>query len=535
MKKMNISSASLILGITLYFSTILNLSFWRYIAQNIQIDSAMMLIFAFSLGIFIFVPLYVLFNLLFYPYVGKFITTILLIGSAATNYFMFADGIYIDSDMVRNVMETNSRETMEHLSSSFWLYVLITGFIPAVLLMLVRVNYQPAAAETKQRLKYTGCLLLLTLFIGGICYKEYAVVGRNHNKITKLVNTINYTYSFVRYCKKKAETNRTFAILDAAPKMNSSDRKKLLVLFIGETARAQNFSLNGYEKETNPLLKQQDIIYFPDVSSCGTMTAVSLPCMFSAYNRRNFDTDDAAYTQNLLDIMQTAGYNIEWIDNDNGCKGVCNRVSTENVFSQCKNGICYDEVLLQKLQEKIKNIKQNTVLVLHMIGSHGPAYYERYPEKFARFQPDCRTSDIQSCSKEQIVNTYNNTILYSDYVLASAIDILKNNADKHRDDSLVYISDHGESLGENNTYLHGLPYALAPATQTQVPMLFRLSPNMKKEINSQCLQQKTALSHSQDNFFHTVLGMAEVQSSVYNPNMDITADCRQNALASNNN
>ena len=229
--------------------------------------------------------------------------------------------------------------------------------------------------------------------------------------------------------------------------------------------------------------------------------------------------------------MQTAGYKIEWIDNDNGCKGVCNRVPTENVFSKCEGGICYDDVLLKKLAQKVKNLKQNTVLVLHMIGSHGPAYYERYPQKFARFQPDCRTSDIQSCSKEEIVNTYNNTILYSDYIISSAIDILKKNQSSQRDDSLIYISDHGESLGENNTYLHGLPYAFAPETQKQVPMLFWFSKNTKKEINSQCLQAKSFEPHSQDNFFHTVLGLAEVHTTLYKPEMDITSDCRKSALA----
>lgn len=283
MKRIDIKSTTLICIVSLYFATVLNLSFWRYIIQNIQIDSPMMLIFAFSLGIFIFVPLYALFNLLLCPYVGKLTTTILLLGSAAANYYMFADGIYIDSDMVRNVMETNPRETAEHMSYSFWIYVLFTGAVPAALLQLCHIQYQPAAAEIKQRLKYVGCGLLAVLLLGGLCYKEYAVVGRNHNKVTKIVNTINYTYSFMRYCKKKAEINREFAVLDAAPKMKASSRKKLLVLFIGETARAQNFSLNGYEKETNPLLKKQDIVYFSDVTSCGTITAVSLPCMFSAY------------------------------------------------------------------------------------------------------------------------------------------------------------------------------------------------------------------------------------------------------------
>lgn len=530
MKKINIKSTTLICIVSLYFATVLNLSFWRYITHNIQIDSFMMLIFATSLGLFIFVPLYAIFNLLICPYVGKPVLTFLLLGSAAANYYMFADGVYIDSDMIRNIMETNSREILEHTSYSFWLYVLFSGALPAFFLQLFDIQYLQTSSEIKKRFKYIGFSLLATLVIGGICYKEYAIVGRNHNKVTKLVNTINYTYSFIRYCKKKASVQREFVILDHEPKLTNSSNLKLLVLFIGETARAQNFSLNGYEKETNPLLKKQDIIYFSDVSSCGTMTAVSLPCMFSAYNRKNFDTDNAAYTQNLLDIMQTAGYKIEWIDNDNGCKGVCNRVPTENVFSKCADGICYDDVLLQKLASKVKNIKQNTVLVLHMIGSHGPAYYKRYPQQFARFKPDCQTADIQSCSKEKIINTYNNTILYSDYILSSAIDILKNNANKHRNDTLIYISDHGESLGENNTYLHGLPYAFAPKTQTQVPMLFWLSKNMKNEINIKCLAQKSFAAHSQDNFFHTVLGLAEVQSSVYDQNMDITANCRQSKL-----
>lgn len=143
-KRISIKSSTLICLVALYFATVLNLSFWRYVTHNIQIDNPMMLMFAFSLGIFIFVPLYALFNLLICPYVGKFITTILLLGSAAANY----------------VMETNPRETMEHMSYSFWLYVLFSGVFPALFLQMCSVRYQPAAAEAKQRLKYVACSLL---------------------------------------------------------------------------------------------------------------------------------------------------------------------------------------------------------------------------------------------------------------------------------------------------------------------------------------------------------------------------------------
>lgn len=257
----------------------------------------------------------------------------------------------------------------------------------------------------------------------------------------------------------------------------------MLVLIVGETARAQNFSLYGYEKNTNPLLSEnKEIITFKDVSSCGTATAISLPCMFSHLDKKQFNLTDANFTQNLLDIAKLAGYDVIWKDNDDGCKKVCNRVhkidaKIGNKQPFCFGNYCHDDILLDGLNEELNNINKDTLIVLHTMGSHGPTYYKRYPEQFKKFTPTCDTANLQDCTQEQIINTYNNTIVYTDYIISSVIDILKNQ--KQLETAMLYVSDHGESLGENNIYLHGLPYAIAPKEQKQVPMILWLSDTKK--------------------------------------------------------
>lgn len=529
--KKEISSNKIILMISLYFSSVLNLSFWRYVVQNIDVTDFKSALFAFSLIFFIFIPLYMLFNLIFSKKVGRIVTIILLLCSSIANYYMMAFNVYIDSDMVRNIAETNFSEAAEHISASFWLTFILTGVLPAFILAKIKICQAPMGNEIKTRAQNTFIAFLIPIFFALLCFKQYAVVGRNHNDITKLMNTFNYPYAFIRYHQKKAKANRKLQILDTKPTIKNNGQKNLIVLIIGETARAQNFSLNGYSHNTNPNLLKQDIVNFNHVSSCGTLTAVSLPCMFAAASQDDFDTDDAAFIQNALDMAQTAGYKVIWAENDSGCKKVCNRVEKADLSAfqtapMCQDGFCYDEILLQYLKQELPKINNNTILVLHTIGSHGPAYYKRYPKEFDVFKPTCNTTDIQNCSQEAITNTYDNTILYTDYVVFSVIDLLKNDAQPNLTTSLIYVSDHGESLGENGTYLHGLPYAIAPEYQTKVPMLMWLSAQKKQQVDYKCLKKKAlqdAFSH--DNFFHTLLGMANISSSTYQQNLDILSSC----------
>jgi len=185
------------------------------------------------------------------------------------------------------------------------------------------------------------------------------------------------------------------------------------------------------------------------------------------------------------------------------------------------------------LQEKIDSMQGHSVVVLHMMGSHGPAYYKRYPASFERFQPACRESQFSRCERSEIINSYDNTIVYTDYVLSQVIELLQSNDRHGLPSAMIYASDHGESLGESNIYLHGLPYALAPDVQKHVPMLLWVSPKMQAEfhIDTACLKHRSHEPVSHDNFFHSVLGLLDVETDVYRPGLDIFASCRVGRIA----
>lgn len=293
-------------------------------------------------------------------------------------------------------------------------------------------------------------------------------------------------------------------------------------MVVGETARSHNFSLNGYSRPTNRYTEKFNVISFKKVYSCGTSTAVSIPCMFSNLNRRNYDNNTAQSQDNLLNILDHAGLSINWIDNQSNCKHVCDRIPHENVdFS-------YDAELLKKIDLQINTITKDKILVLHLMGSHGPNYYERYPENYRNFKPECRQKDVQNCTRKEVINSYNNTILYTDHLLASLINKLITQ-EKNYNTGLIYISDHGESLGEKGLYLHGMPYIMAPEYQKIVPMIMWLSPGLtqEKKINSPCLYNKATNGvFSHDNLFHSVLGVLNIETNEYNAKLDIFHNCR---------
>lgn len=534
LSKLTLKSDLFILFLTLYFGFILDMAFWAYVFNHVEITDFSTALFVFSLFFFILTPLFWIFSLVTVPYVGKPIIIFFLLVSSVTNYLMYTYGVYIDTNMIRNVFETNTREALDLFTFSGGAWVLITGIIPSLLIARIHIVYRPFWRELKRRLIMIVCGVLAVLIMGVVCYKDYAAFGRNNRDVRKLLNVINYTYSTVKYFKLQALSNRQFMMLDENAKLAplQDHMYTVLIYVVGETARAQSFSLGGYARKTNPLLEKQDIVYFDSVASCGTATATSLPCMFSNLTRDGFDVNDAKYTQNLLDLLESGKYNIIWRENDDGCKGVCDRVEIENMVEinnpkYCKGTYCHDDSLLDGLEEKLKNIKGDTVIVLHTMGSHGPTYYNRYPDEFKKFTPTCDTADIQNCTQESIVNTYDNTILYTDHIVSSAIDILKKFP--QYESGLIYVSDHGESLGENNLYLHGLPYNIAPKEQTQVPMLLWMSSAMKKYdyVDYDCLKNRAKTEDfSHDNLFHSILGLLEIKTNAYKVDMDIFSGCR---------
>lgn len=528
--RFTLTSRNFIALISLYFAFVLNNRFWDTIEENLEITNLSTLLFALSLPIFIFTMLYVLFNLIVLPKIGKPLIILLTICSAISDYAQTKLGIVINAEMIRNFAETNLREATDLITPRALFYVFITGVVPAIIIAQTKLTYNSFKQELKQRALYCLSAVILLTLLAPLTYKEYVTFGRNYPNIRRYVNTFNYIFALNKYIKKSQGFNHKFVVLDASPVITKqSAAPRLLVLIIGETARAKNFSLNGYKKETNPLLKTQNIINFKNVTSCGTATAVSLPCMFSASSRKDFKVSSAKHTQNLIDIIQTAGYNVFWNDNDDGCKGICARVEnqdakTGNKQPWCFGRYCHDEILLDGLKARVAAITKDTLIVLHTMGSHGPTYYKRYPERFKRFHPTCDTADLQNCTMEEIQNTYDNTIVYTDHIISSTIDILKSNPKLKS--GLVYISDHGESLGEKNIYLHGLPYAIAPDEQKQIPLIMWLSEKLIKEENldTASLREKaTQNAYSHDNLFHTVLGLLNINSTTYKQELDIFA------------
>lgn len=470
--------------------------------------------------------------LLFFKYSLKVLTILILCVNAAVYDFMTTYNIAVDKIMLLNVLETDAKEIADlvnwHSAGIFFCF----GLLPSYLVYKIRVIYRPFVRELFVR----ALIVLLSAGIAGgliFCdFKNVAQFARNNRDVKYYLLPVNYIGAVISAVKIKLRSNHPLVKIGEDARMHfhrqENGKKNLIVLVVGETARAANFSLNGYARDTNaPLQKYlSDLINYPHVSACGTSTAVSVPCMFSAGGRKTFDAGRASYTENVLDIMQRAGYKVWWRENNSGCKGVCSRVETEELCFG--DGYCPDMNLRRGLVDKLAADFRDTVVVLHQQGSHGPAYYLRYSGESARYLPACETERFDKCRREEIVNAYDNTIYETSRFLAALMADLQRLGGKYNP-ILIYVSDHGESLGENGIYLHAAPYVIAPKEQVNVPFLFWLPDETAAalQIDRDCLQRHAGDVYSHDNLFHSLLGFGAVQTSLYQPELDIFAQCRK--------
>ena len=528
----------LTLIVTVYLLVMFNGRFFRTVYELHGIGGVDSWLYIISLFFFLAVLINFSLTILAIPWLLKPTLIFILIVSSLTCYFMETYNILIDKTMIQNTMETDIRESWELLSFNLLTFVGLSGLIPAALVWKIKIDYGNSRGFALEKLLISIITILIAGFIALLFYQDYASLFRNHRYIRDLIVPVNYVHSLNAYAKQFLPKNTPeFQSIGLDAHVTESwglptDKKVVTVIVVGETARSANFSLYDYPRATNPELKRHDIISFSQVSSCGTSTAVSLPCMFSHEGRDIYNERQARNSDNLLDILQRAGLEAVWIDNNSGCKGVCNRIKHLNVspgdnINFCKGAECYDMVLISKLQQAIKKKKKNMVIVMHQVGSHGPAYFLRTPEEFQKFKPFCHTNQLQECSQQEIINAYDNTILYTDHVLSAVIDFLDSRKNV-LDASMLYVSDHGESLGENNLYLHGIPYFMAPEEQTHVPMILWLSNNFAKRfsIDKTCLQNKRQERLSHDNLFDSMIGMLGVQTSIYQRERDIFDSCR---------
>jgi len=528
----------LTLLISLYFTFVVNFPVLLHFYQILHALPAYKIGFAISIPFVLFAALNFVFTPFTFKPVFKPFFIILLLLSGLASYSELTYHVVFDRSMIENIVETQQSEASSYLNTSVIVWFVLTAILPAVLLFLVPVKYNQSVIK---RLGVRILSMLVSLaIIGAVAsqyYQDYASVGRSNRTLNVEILPTNFLYSsseyfYHKYLTKPLKFEKVGT--DAKLVQKPGQKPTLMFLVIGETGRAQNQSINGYDKPTNGFTqKTSDMVFFNHVSSCGTATAVSVPCMFSDMKRVDFNNDRAHASDSFLDILQRAGVSVYWKDNDEGCKGVCDRVPNVTIPTTkdgkfCDGETCYDEALLEGIDDKIVDDGKNKVIALHLIGSHGPAYYHRYPDNFRYFMPDCERSDIQNCTHEQLVNTYDNTVRYTDYVLTQVIAKAKKYQDKYNV-AMIYLSDHGESLGEDGLYLHGTPYSVAPPQQTHVPMMFWLSPQYvaAQSLSLSCLQSEAAKNdYSQDNLFHTVLDAMDVKTSVIDPSLDILKSCK---------
>lgn len=466
----------------------------------------------------------------------KPVAALLILVAAVAHYYESAFGVLIDDEMVRNVFETTVAESRHLITADAMVRIGLTGALPAALVFWPRIAPRPLLHQLWRWPAGIAVTAALTVSIVLTDYKAYSAALREHHDLMGSYQPGATLNAVLRFAKAQIPATMIEAQpygTDAhpGPFLASAEKPVLLVLFVGETVRAQNFGLNGYARDTTPELAKRPVLAFTDVTACGTSTAVSVPCMFSPFSAVDYDRESFLGSENLLDVLAHAGFDVKWWDNNTGDQMVAARTGWQTVDSAldpaaCAQGECTDEVFLPLIRQQAAGITRNTVLVLHMIGSHGPAYYLRYPPKAAAYLPDCRTSAFSDCSIEQIVNTYDNTIRETDRVLAGALDILAT-ADGVTP-AMLYLSDHGESLGENGLYLHAAPSFMAPEQQTKVPMVIWLSPAFETRLGllGACLADVAGQPASHDNLFHTVLGLLDVETEVRRPPLDLTTGCR---------
>jgi len=481
-----------------------------------------------SLVLFQFFLLIVIFSILTFHPLYRWVMALIFFITAISSYFSDSFGTVIDRDMLINAVQTNAGEAKDLLTPRLLLYLLVFFALPTYWLFRWNKPVTRFYSQLKNHLLlatagFLGCVLLV-----GSMSSFYVSFFREHKELRVYSSPLDIIYATYQVIRKDLmAADRPHQTIGGDATIPSSDvDRELMILVVGETARSDHFSLNGYQRETNPLLQKRDVVSFSNVNSCGTSTAVSVPCMFSSKGRQNFKGNEFTSEDNLLDILKRSGVSILWRDNNSSSKGVADRVEYQDFTSSDSNPLCdtecRDEGMLADLDAFVESHPDGDILiVLHQMGSHGPAYNERVPDEFKRFAPVCESKQLDQCSEEQIINSYDNTILYTDYVLDKAISVLKKYDDQF-ETVFMYVGDHGESLGEKGVYLHGLPYFLAPDAQKTVPLIIWFGAQQHDlDIERLARMRDGAISH--DYVFHTILGIFEVESEVRDPSMDLEA------------
>ncbi|HTJ97816.1 MAG TPA: sulfatase-like hydrolase/transferase, partial [Rhodocyclaceae bacterium] len=431
--RFSLRSETLILLVTLFLMTTANTNFWRTLLAQRSFSE-------FGTWRFL-IAIFIALTALHFLAIGIFaigrglriVLSVLVVLSTITAYHMQHYGIVLDPTMVRNVLHTDWHEARELLNADMFVYLLL-AVVPVIFVWSINLQARTFRRALVARLISLGVALLVGVGALLFAYQDFGSAMRTQKGIRYMLTPGNVIWSLARVATDDLRAaSRVRDPAEPAQRVLAPDAKRkptLLVLVVGETARAANFGLTGYTRMNTPELAKLDVITFPHTTSCGTSTEVSVPCMFSPYGRANYDEDKIRNHESLLHLVDRAGVKVSWLDNQSGCKGVCDGLDFVDIGQHqnaelCSEGHCFDEILLKNLQQKLTGAPQDRFVVLHQLGNHGPAYFRRYPDAFKRYMPACENNDLGKCSQEQIVNAYDNAISYTDHVLAQTIAYLK--------------------------------------------------------------------------------------------------------------
>lgn len=483
--------------------------------------------------IFEFLLIFLFYSIFLFKRFFKYIVVLFLILNSLVYYYMLNYGIAFDVNMLINVMETNYKEASEFFSIKPIIFVLFFGILPSVFfLKKINVNFNNYLIKKGNSILIT-IFLILILIVPCYAFKKSKKFLKDNQRITSYIIPINYNMSVVEFIVFKIDSywksKNLIKISDDAilTKTTKNGKKNLLVFMVGESARAKNFSLNGYERPTNEFLDKykDEIVSFKNFEACATFTAKSLTCTFSHLPRKDFNYGDSFKYESLLDIFNKVGFDIYWKSNNGKCKNICNRVKNSLVKSFGNN--IYDDLLLKVFNNDIKRLnKDNNLIFLHGRGSHGPLYYNRYPKEFEKFKPACN-KELEDCSVEEIVNAYDNTIYYTSYLIDEIIKKLQE-YEKEYNVAFIFMSDHGQSLGEDGIFMHSAPFDTAPVDQKNSAFFMWFSKDFLEEFNIDlnCLKNHKNDVFSQDNIFHSMLGLFNISSKFYQKDLDLFKICR---------
>ncbi|MBB5204829.1 lipid A ethanolaminephosphotransferase [Inhella inkyongensis] len=527
-----LSPESLLLLFSLYWALAANRPVWGAVHQGLGAGRL--------LGVVALLAL--IHYLVLAPWMAVRVSRPLLLALSAVaalgSYFTQSLGVVLDPAMMRNLMRTDWREARELVGPG------LLGHVAVLLLpvVLVLVQVRPVRSRTgwagmRRRLGWWLTALLGALVLLWVLFQPLSGLMRMNKGLRYQMLPVAPLWSLPRSVwqdMKEAQAPRQPIGLDAkaGPTWAAAQRPRVLVWVVGETVRAANWGAytlpEGGVRDTAPLTGiEPQWLRFPRMTTCGTDTETSLPCMFAPTGRRAYDEAQIRGQESLLHVLQRAGVQTEWWDAQSGCKGVCAELPQRRL--DC--GELCDRELFAGLAPKLQAIRQSGpgthLLVLHMLGNHGPSYYRRYGSEHARFQPACQSDDLGRCSQAEIRNAYDNALLATDALLADALKQLRA-LQGEMDVALLFTPDHGESLGEKGLFLHGMPFSFAPREQTEVPMLFWLSEGWRatRGWSADCLSRLPKGSAPQhDHLFHTALNLLDVRTALYEPTWDLLQPC----------